>query len=98
MGTTKIIKFSRTLPKRASSNYALEAAASSDSRGRIKHLPSGETVILTSELGFMELIYHVAVYKPAPLPLRRDRMVLTHHEEVTESYEKAFEKFDLAIK
>ena len=94
MGATKTIKISRALPKRSSSNYNLEAVASGDSRGRIKHLPSGETVILTSELGFMELIYHVAVYAPAPRPLRRDRMVLTDHNEFIDSYEKALEKFE----
>lgn len=94
MGITKTIKFSRELPKRSSSNHNLEAVASGDSRGRIKHLPSGETVILTSELGFMELIYHVAVYAPVSRPLRRDRMVLTDHHEFTDDYEKALEKFE----
>lgn len=94
MGITKTIKFARTLPKRSSSNYKLEGVASGDSHGRIKHLPTGETVVLTSELGFMELIYHVAVYASAPRPLRHDRMVLTDHHEFIDGYERALEKFE----
>lgn len=43
-------------------------------------LPTGGAVCLKAELGFMEMIYHVAVYQPKPSLLSPSRLLLKSSE------------------
>jgi hypothetical protein len=98
MAETKIYKLARSIPKRSISALELATKVANDHHDRFGTRASGETVVLVSELGFMELIYHVAVYKPEPRLLRKDRMVLLGSEELRDgNFDEAYAKFEDAV-
>lgn len=95
--TTTTYSFPRNMPKPVSTRRKIDEIESYDSWSHTKDLENGDVAVLQSELGFMEVSFHVAVYRPAPRLFQPDRLKLVSSLEFEhiEAAEIAFDCLDI---
>lgn len=91
--TTTTYTFPHNRPKVAITRRKLEEIQRDDDWAQLKDLKGGNVAVLQSELGFMEVSFHVAVYESAPRLFQRDRLKLISSIEI-EHIEAAKIAFD----
>lgn len=91
--TTTTYSFPRNTPAKRIGLAKLQKEVAERNAGRaqsfdeLKDLGGGRFVLLKSELGFMELIHHVAIYVAKPGIFQRDRLELVTTKEFDSSEE-----------
>lgn len=80
MSEIAVVKIGK--PKKKTSRKELEATAASNRWGKYENYPDGTAGVILGDLGFMYVLYHVALYEPAPTRFRPDRMKLSRHSMV----------------
>lgn len=90
---TQTIVIKRNTPRRSISRAKLNEQIQKDHWGRIEELPDGRVAVLQGDLGFMRVVYDVALYEPHPTFFRKDGLRLISTATVDDDQREANARF-----